>query len=338
MQSIRFLIVLSFIFFIKIVDAQFPPPAGQPGTTAIYKDSSIFIAWATQCTVNIGYQNIANPSAGYASVGNNTSALGVAGTNGVVSLGDGGEAIIQFDRPIYNGQGWDFAVFENSFSDSFLELAFVEVSSDGINYFRFPSVSNTQTTLQIGAFDTLDATKIHNLAGKYRALYGTPFDLDELDNIAGLDINNITHIKIIDVVGSIQSAYARYDSNNNIINDPWPTEFASSGFDLDAVGVIHQLPLNVNWYELDNKVQFYPNPLFKHQNLNFNFYSYYNEFVDVEILNLSGIKVFEKRIICAPLTWNLSAINIPESINPGIYFVRFKSKIQNITQKIIINE
>jgi hypothetical protein len=34
------------------------------------------------------------------------------------------------------------------------------------------------------------------------------------------------------------------DSKGNIINDPWPTNFASSGFDLDAVGVINQGILN----------------------------------------------------------------------------------------------
>lgn len=333
--------ILYLIFIILIVQqnfAQFPPPVGQVGSTAIYKDSSIIVAWATECTVNRGYQNISNTSAGYASVGSNTSALGIAGANGVVSLGDGGEAIVQFERPIYNGPGWDFAVFENSFSDSFLELAFVEVSSDGVNYFRFPSVSNTQTNIQVGTFDTLDATKINNLAGKYRALYGTPFDLEELDNIAGLDINNITHIKIIDVVGSIQPAYARYDSNNNMINDPWPTEFASSGFDLDAVGVINQLPLNVNSYELENKVQLYPNPMFKHQKLNFNFYSYHNEFIEVEIINLSGITIFSNRIPCAQFSWNTSTINIQENINPGVYFVKFKNNIQTFTQKLIINE
>jgi hypothetical protein len=334
----RILFLVYIILIVQQYFAQFPPPVGQPGSTAIYKDSSVFVAWATQCSVNVGLQNIANSSLGVAAVGDNTSALGIAGTNGVVSLGDGGEAIVQFQRLVFNGPGWDFAVFENSFSDSYLELAYVEVSSDGINYFRFPSVSNTQTNTQIGAFDTLDATKINNLAGKYRALYGTPFDLEELDNIAGLDINNITHIKIIDVVGSIQTAYARYDINNNIINDPWPTEFASSGFDLDAVGVIHQLPLNVSSNEFDIDIQIYPNPLFKHQNLNFNFYSYNNEFVDVEIINLSGNTLFCKRIVSAPYTWNSSTINIPESIKPGVYFVKFKNNVQNFTQKLIINE
>ena len=87
----------------------------------------------------------------------------------------------------------------------------MEVSSDGVNYFRFPATSYTDTTVQTGSFGSTDATKINNLAGKYRALYGTPFDLEELKNENGLDVNNITHIKIIDVVGSIQNQYASRD-------------------------------------------------------------------------------------------------------------------------------
>jgi len=140
-----------------------------------------------------------------------------------------------------DGPGFDFAVFENSFSNDFLELAFVEVSSDGTHFFRFASVSNTQTNEQVETFGTLDATKIHNLAGKYRGGYGTPFDLAELNEIEGLDIHHVVAVKVIDVVGSIDTAYATYDSEGNIINDPWPTPFESSGFDLDAVGVIHDL-------------------------------------------------------------------------------------------------
>ena len=36
-------------------------------------------------------------------------------------VGDGGSAILTFDTPIANGPGFDFAVFENGFSDTFLE-------------------------------------------------------------------------------------------------------------------------------------------------------------------------------------------------------------------------
>jgi hypothetical protein len=42
------------------------------------------------------------------------------------------------------------------------------------------------------------------------------------------------------VVGSLDDRYATYDVLGNKINDPFPTPFASGGFDLDAVGVINQ--------------------------------------------------------------------------------------------------
>lgn len=334
----RTLIFLYFTLTTSFLFAQFPPPAGQVGSTAIHKDSSIIVAWATQCTVYRGYKNISNPSAGYAEVGDNSSALGIAGSGGVVSLGDGGYAIVQFQSPIFNGQGWDFAVFENSFSDSYLELAFVEVSSDGANYFRFPSVSNTQTTIQIGAFDTLDATKINNLAGKYRALYGTPFDLEELDNISGLDINHITHIKIMDVVGSINTMYANYDSNNNIINDPWPTEFTSSGFDLDAVGVIYQLPLNVEENNFIKAIQIYPNPVFKHQYININLFSEFYDKINVELISSSGKVIVHQEFESNYKAWNNYSIPLSEDIKAGIYILKLQQKEQLSTHKIIITE
>jgi hypothetical protein len=334
----KIFLLVAFNFCVMSLYAQFPPPAGQPGSTAIYKDSSIIVAWATQCSVIRGYQNIANPSSGYASVGDQTSALGIAGSGGVVSLGDGGEAIVQFDSPIFNGPGWDFAVFENSFSDSFLELAFVEVSSDGINYFRFPSISNTPTNTQVGTFDTLDATKINNLASKYRALYGTPFDLEELSNISGLDVNNITHIKIIDVVGSINPAYARYDSNNNIINDPWPTEFPSSGFDLDAVAVIHQLPLSVQKDNHTINFQIYPNPVFKHQKLNINLYSNNFDKVIFELINANGNLIYSQQEIIQTHAWNNLIINFPLDVKPGMYFFKIFYHNEIIVQKVIISE
>ena len=51
-------------------------------------------------------------------------AIGAPG-NGVVSLGDGGYALLTFEKPIKNGID-DFAIFENSFSDTFLELGLVD--------------------------------------------------------------------------------------------------------------------------------------------------------------------------------------------------------------------
>ena len=261
-QKIRCTLAL-IVFTIHLSLAQFHGPAGVAGTSAMHKDSSAFVNWASACTVTRGYQDIAVPSGGYANIGTDINGTGKAGVNSVVSLGDAGFAILTFPTPIVNGNGFDFAVFENSFADDYLELAFVEVSSDGVNYFRFPASSSTQTLTQIGPFDALgDATKLNNLAGKYRANYGTPFDLQELSGQSGLNVNAITHVKITDVVGSINSLYSTKDKNNVSINDPYPTAFGSGGFDLDAVGVINQLQaVGIDSKRTNQSVAFvYPNP------------------------------------------------------------------------------
>ncbi len=254
----RFLILSFVLLFSLVMRAQYAPPAGEEGSTAIHADSSVFIGWASQCTVERGWMNIADTTLGKTIYGDETNGVGKA-DNGVVSLGDGGVALFHFEKPVVNGQGWDFAVFENSFADDFLELAFVEVSSDNENFFRFDAVSLTQTQTQVQTFGTVDAAKIHNLAGKYRVFFGTPFDLEELKNRPGLDVNHIVAIRVVDVVGSIETAYATYDSQGNIINDPWPTAFETGGFDLDAVGVINNDVTAVSEIS-EQGITIYPNP------------------------------------------------------------------------------
>ena len=86
------------------------------------------------------------------------------------------------------------------------------------------------------------------------------FDLEEMNNILGLDVMNITHIKIIDVVGSISDSLANYDSEGNKINNNYPTPCASSGFDLDAVGVINSLYNSISTID-NNNIDLYPNPV-----------------------------------------------------------------------------
>lgn len=239
--------------FASLVQAgPYAPAAGQVGSTAIPYNDSRFVGWATGGTLVRGPQDINNPTGSLASFGVLSDAFGPAGTSttAVVSLGDGGSATLTFDQPIRNGPGADFAVFENGFSDTFLELAFVEVSSDGTNFFRFPSFSETPAATQVGGFGLLDPTNLHNLAGKYRVGYGTPFDLSDLLSLAGpiLDLNHITHVRVIDVVGRIDLAPGNpsytpsLDSLGRVINDPYSTPFASGGFDLDGVGVINQVP------------------------------------------------------------------------------------------------
>jgi hypothetical protein len=212
---------------------------GTEGCTAVKYDDTRIKGWATGCTVVRGSSNLTDPEAAAVTYGNDQDAVGAATANtmDVVSLGDGGMATLTFATPIANGDGYDFAVFENSFNDYFLELAVVEVSSDGEHFVRFPATSLTQTHTQIT--ERVDPTFINNLAGKYRVGYGTPFDLDDLRDSANIDLNSITHVRVIDVVGSIDPQYGTYDAFGHLINDPFPTITHSAGFDLDGVAVMN---------------------------------------------------------------------------------------------------
>ncbi len=320
----RLLLILT-VFLPIIAVAQFAPPAGQIGSSAISADSAIFSQWAFSCYITRGFQDISTPENGYTSVGDSSLVLGQAGTNGVVSLGDGGTAIVSFQYPIMNGPGADFAVFENSFSDTFLELAFVEVSSDGQNYFRFPATSLTQDTAQIDGFSSIDATKINNFAGKYRAGFGTPFDLEELVNIPLLDVNAITHVKIIDVIGNISNEYTTYDAQGHKVNDPWPTPFPSGGFDLDAVGVIHQTPAAI-YQSVKEFVSISPNPssgIFTIDYVN-------NKMHSIVVKNVTG-----------GVVWSCNSpqnqVNIDISDFPnGVYFVTISDSEKEFTKKIVL--
>ena len=305
--------------------AQFAPAQDKPGTTAMHADSSAFVAWATGCTVERGLMRIDKPENGLASFGEETLALGVpGGTMDVVSLGDGGTATLTFESPICNGIGPDFAVFENGFANAqnpdtwALELGFVEVSSDGENFFRFPAVTYVQTETQLGNAGSIVPEQLHNFASKYGAFYGTPFDLDEVEDNALLDKNHITHVRIVDVVGNIDPQYATYDSEGHIINDPWPTGFASSGMDLDAVGVIHDIAHDVQENETI-AIALYPNPVKDKLTVNA------ENLQAVEIFNLVGQLV---------LTSNSSVIDF-DNLNEGVYFVRVKADGMTVTKRVV---
>jgi len=198
-------------------------------------------------------------SLGLAWSGIDEYALGRAGDNPMISLGDGGSATLQFDGTLRNGNGYDFAVFENSFDGAFLELAFVEVSSDGERFVRFPAYSETDTVNGTAAFGYTNPEQIHNLAGKYPVFYGTPFDLDELRDSVGIDVEAIRYVRIVDVIGSIDPRYCSRDVLGRKVADPWPTPFPSGGFDLDAVGAIHFVPAGIDKTE-QAEVKLYPQP------------------------------------------------------------------------------
>lgn len=235
------LFIFFFFVFYGFVCAQpWPGPAETPGSDAISANDHRFKSWANKiASLSRGPVFLENPGMGHATAGLAEFALGKPDFQ-IISLGDGGAMTLQFPNAISNGPGPDFAVFENSFSDSFLELAKVLVSSNGIDFFEFPSFSETDTSAQIGAFDSLRAENIQGLAGKYRAGFGTPFDLETIENNSNLDKMNIQYVQVIDVVGSVKPGLSTRDSKGRPINEPYPTPFPSSGFDLDAIGVINQ--------------------------------------------------------------------------------------------------
>ena len=155
----------------------------------------------------------------------------------VVSLGDGGYIDLTFDGVIFDGPGDDFAVFENSFSPTFLELATVGVSSDGDEFVFFPTVYLGDEA--IPEYGDHQPQIFQGFAGRYGAGYGTPFDLahlrfDELVLAGMVDLERISHVRIVDVIGDGQTK----DGLGHPVYDPFPTR-GSGGFDLEAVGVIH---------------------------------------------------------------------------------------------------
>ncbi|MGF1482045.1 MAG: PEP-CTERM sorting domain-containing protein [Cyanophyceae cyanobacterium] len=241
----------------------FVGPDGLGNVTADNTVNPIFASWAT------GYTDYL-PAPGVLEQWQTPErALGpVTGAfDDIVSLGEltaeqialsamPGQITLTFDAPMQNGEGPDFAVFENGFGfadtgNLFAELAYVEVSTDGINFLRFPSVSLTPEPLD--PFGQLDPTQVYNLAGKHvnngiilddeqfvPTSWGTPFDLEVLAEAAiaqpNVDLNAINFVRIVDIPGS--GAFS--DAQGRPIYDPWPTPVpGAGGFDLEAVGAIN---------------------------------------------------------------------------------------------------
>jgi len=211
----------------------FAPEVGEPGSTAVAMDDNRIVGWA-------------NAIESY-SPGNKVDdewkspdeAVGPAeGTPGnVVALGRGGQIVLHFDPPIVDGDGPDLAIFENGVNDSFLELAFVEVSSDGKTFARLPN--SYQGTEPVPTYAGHEAKWISGLAGKYRSGYGTPFDLANLACDPGVmdssvDLAAISFVRIVDIIGDGET----FDTNGRPIYDPYPT-VGSAGFDLDAAAALH---------------------------------------------------------------------------------------------------
>jgi hypothetical protein len=238
----------------------------------------IFRSWATSV---VSYEHAPGVLAVW---GDPNKALGPATGDylDVVSLGDldqgqigqgvgPGQITLSFSEAIRDCNGYDFVVFENGLvslintgggsikGQMFAELGYVEVSSNGVDFVRFPSVSLTEGL--VGMYGTIEISDVYNLAGKHPngngVCVGTPFDLREIagqDNVLSgvVDINNINYVRIVDIPGSgdfEDEAVEHIDphswpfwdfyTNSHPIYDAWVT-FESGGVDLEAVGVLEE--------------------------------------------------------------------------------------------------
>jgi len=228
----------------------------------------IFRAWATDWVVYQPGQvsdDYADPGKALGSVtGNNIDivSLGELDAEMIAANVDPGQITLVFGDPndpndsrhIHNGQGDDFVVFENSFVSAWTveasgsvggqllaELAYVEVSTNGVDFVRFPSVSLVNQA--VGPYGTLDTSLATNLAGLHPNAYGeclgTAFDLDILKHCpevldGAIDLQDIRFVRLVDIPGN--GSYT--DSTGHPIYDQWPT-IGSGGFDLEAIGVLH---------------------------------------------------------------------------------------------------
>jgi hypothetical protein len=221
------------VYDIRPTYAPAPPDAT---TTAVAYDDSRIVAWATGVA-----SYLPGPGVTESQFMMPTEALGPAGTDtlAVVSLGNGGSLTLTFDAPITDGDSWDFAVYENGFaSDVFLELGFVEVSSDGTSFARFDSAF--QSTVAPGGNSSGTAEQMGGLAGTYMVGEGTPFDLAALRNSplvrdGTVDLTAIKYVRIVDVIGDGTTP----DSFGRGIIDPLSSG-PTAGFDLDGVAVLNQ--------------------------------------------------------------------------------------------------
>ena len=230
MKIFTTLFVLLPIALLAQNDGPFAPEAGEEGSTAVPLDDERILRWADMVE---SYEPVEGAPLS-AAFSNPEQALGPAEGNvfQIVSLAQG-ELVVSFQEPLQNGEGPELAVYENSFNNTFLELAFVEVSSDGVYFERFPNQSLTPEPIN---GSQVFATNIDGLAGKYRGGFGTPFDLQDLPQSPLLDLDRVRFVRLIDIVAGNQGGRA-FDSFGRLIFDSF-LGGVSTGFDCDGVAAL----------------------------------------------------------------------------------------------------
>lgn len=196
----------------------------------------------------------ANPSFPATNVLGGPTGGGLAnGSVHVCVLGVGGSLTLGFASPIVDGPGADFVAFENALTFGggvFTEVAAVEVSTDGVNFARFPTryvgpqvAQPPFGTLPMGTFSGLvggipTLTNVATNAIDPRDLPnggGEGFDLaelarDPLVQSGAIDLGDVRFVRIVDVpAGLVQ------DSAGGLIFDHGG---ATGSADIDAIAVV----------------------------------------------------------------------------------------------------
>ncbi|MGH2652156.1 MAG: hypothetical protein ACRDHK_13220, partial [Actinomycetota bacterium] len=178
------------------------------------------------------------------------------GSLSVMSLGKGGEIVLEFNESeIVDGPGPDFIVFENPFFCTgvpqsatdpyrvFAEPGSVAVSDDGVNFRTIPFSSAALSMVGSGCTDKVLLQQLIGLAGitpNFTGNYTIPddpllFDPSAPGGVSGhggdafdLATVGLTHARFVRITDS---------------NLPTGIPGSSEGFDLDAIVALHARPL-----------------------------------------------------------------------------------------------
>jgi hypothetical protein len=148
------------------------------------------------------------------------------GSTDVASLGTAGTLTLQMDPAVFDGAGADLMVCENPFYvtgtlQSFVEAAFVEVSSDGVHFARLSS-NYTGPNEPLPIFTGIHPARYRGFAG-VMPVFAHPPEVDPLDVTAAggdlfdlrelvdhplvqadlLDLSDIRYVKLIDVQAGV---------------------------------------------------------------------------------------------------------------------------------------